>query len=267
MANNDGLNAGKHPAKSKTIHFNLAMLLLLVHPGTRVWIQDHLWVVMMGNMLLRFITKDRLSFDLPGPGPIARLLCSFLMLAFMGATCTHVKPDAELDALAAGDNTALVEGCGNQLVSGYTYCRKREGDVGDDSLYFVGPASNCLGTGSCVSFKLYFPDGSQPAYGGSIPRGQTRVGVPWKSILGKNTFQVGDRGFWPFVMWVKYIQPDGKEYQTVSQGEIRMLVVRKEYISLSNVMDDPNFVWSWSENGVPVKMTAGSRIYVGQKKP
>ena len=200
------------------------------------------------------------------------LLVAFLVIG--ASRCSHgVRLDLAMAAVDGGDYTALIEGCGNQLVPGYTYCRKMEGQPATDSLVFVAPAVGCLEkdpetgaeTGPCVTFMIYFPDGSKPAYGGAIPRGQTRVSVPWSTILSRNTFELGDRGFWPYTYSIRYIGQDGRERTAVSQGEIRMRVMKKDYIPLDNVQEDANFVWKWQDNGVPVRMTTGARTFVGKR--
>lgn len=200
------------------------------------------------------------------------ILAAFLVIG--ASRCSHgVRLDQAMASVEGEDYTALIEGCGNQLVPGYTYCRKTEGQQAAESLVFVAPPVKCLekdpetgaDTGPCVTFKVYFPDGSKPAYGGSIPRGQTRASVPWNTILGKNSFELGDRGFWPYTYAIRYIGQDARERTAVSQGEIRMRVMKKDYVPLDNVSEDANFVWKWQDNGVPVRMTTGARTFVGKR--
>lgn len=193
------------------------------------------------------------------------LFSSFL---FIGASrcAVGVKPDSVTAALVSGDYTALIEGCGNQLVPGYTYCRFSEGEIAQGFVTFVAPPVICLGKKEepCVTFKVYFPTG-EPTYGGEIPRGKTRANVEWETLLHKKTFEKGDRGFWPFTYRIRWVDPEGKEQLTMSQGEIRLRVYSKEYIPLQNVSEDENYVWKWVENGLPVHMTTGARTYVGLK--
>ncbi len=178
----------------------------------------------------------------------------------------RITPDVEASAIQSGDETALVEGCGQQLSSGLTLCRKQEGDVASDAIYFVGPPTKCVGDGPCVSFKIYFPD-STPAYGDSISQGQTRSKpIPWSMITGKQTFAMGDRGLWPFSYEVKLIDKKGQEQKSYSDGEIVLRVYKKGYIPLANIEGDPNFVWDWIENGVHVKMTTGLRVWLSPRQ-
>jgi len=194
----------------------------------------------------------------------------FLFLAFVLLLCgasncsSGVKKDTGMSALVAGDYTAPIEGCGNQLVPGYTYCRVTEGDASDQLLYLVGPPSECEGDGPCVFYKVFFPTG-EPTLGGAFPRGETRVGILWSDLIKRSTFEKGDRGFWPFVLTIHWIDTDGRARETKSQGEIRLRVMSKTYTPLHNVMDDSNFVWAWVENKTRIRMTTGARTWVGLK--
>jgi hypothetical protein len=186
----------------------------------------------------------------------------------MGATnCAQnrVMSDAQASAIESGDETGLIEGCGQQVTSGLTFCRKQEGDAGTDAVYFIAPPAKCLGDGPCVSFKIYFPDDT-PTYGDTIAQGATRSKpITWATLLHKPTFDLSDRGLWPFSYDVKWIDQNGKEQHSYSDGEIVLRVYKKGYLPLAQVQGDPNFVWSWLENGIPVKMTTGMRVWVGKK--
>lgn len=200
------------------------------------------------------------------------LLCFFL-LSLMGVDCSHiaVQPDAEASALSGLDETGLIDGCGTQLQDGFMVCRMMEGPVDQKSIFFVGPPAQCAETDaqgnpvdSCVHFSIYFPNGN-PSLDGKIPRGQTRVPVLWKDLVKKDTFAKGDRGFWSYDYTIKWIDPDGKEQSTFVQGELILRVYTQDYKPLHDSPADPNFVWQWTENGAPVAMTTGGRVYVGKK--
>lgn len=212
-------------------------------------------------------------------------------LLLMGATqCKEaVKPDVMASALEAGDYTALVEGCGNQLVSGYSYCRMRETqDVGNSVIYFVVPPVTCLPkdpeTGkpweSCATVEIFFPNG-EPTFSVSFPRqsnGQsaTRVAVKWKDLVKRNTFEKGDRGFWPYRTTMHWIDADGRDQRTITEGEIRLRVVSpsvctpdgncKSYLPSQDLPEDANYVWNWIEGRSVVKMTTSGRVFVGAVK-
>jgi len=196
------------------------------------------------------------------------LLLIMCLFAFLGAgrcSLVQVTPDTIMSAVEAEDYTVLIEGCGNQLVPGYTYCRVREGDSTGHNIALVGPPTVCKKPDACIFYKIYFPDGS-PSIGGGIPKGQTKVEIPWTDLTKKTQFEVGDRGFWPITMEVYWIDPDGNEMQSFAIGEIRLRVFRQEYLPLNNVASDPNFVWVWNQDGLTVKMTTGIRAYVAEKK-
>ena len=181
-----------------------------------------------------------------------------------------VQPDAVQDAILAGDATGLVEGCGNQPVVGFTYCRLVEGDAADQTISFIGPPAKCNDPDSCVFIKV-FNQAGQIAWGGSIPKDQTRVYVSWRKLLGCQDppatcqFQVGNRGFWTYDHEVHWIDPDGHDRKSISQGDIVLRVYHQGYTPLDKVEADPNFVWSWVDGNFIYHMTTGLRAYVGKK--
>jgi hypothetical protein len=171
----------------------------------------------------------------------------------------------ELDPMPAvphHDVTALIEGCGLPLTTGFIVCRKTQGEIASDSLVFVAPPVQCKGDDPCVTFKVFFLDGT-PAYGGSIAKGTTRREVPWQTILKRNTFELSDRGIWGISYTVRYLLDDGIERTTYSQGEIYLRVMKKGYFPLHAVDSDPHFIWSWDEKNRRVKATSGMRTFVG----
>lgn len=183
---------------------------------------------------------------------------------FLINSCTSgLALDKEIGAVEAEDLTALVQGCGNQLVSGYTYCRKMEGEATNESITFVAPISNCK-NGECTELKIFYPDGS-PSYGYVFKKGESKHVVKWTTLTKKNTFDVQDRGFWLFTYRIKFIDTDGRERETVTEGEIRLRVYRQAYIPLHEVPEDRNYVWKFNFDGVNVRMTTGGRTYVSRK--
>jgi hypothetical protein len=194
------------------------------------------------------------------------LLLVLGLVCLGNVSCSNhgIKSDKEISALTAGDATALVEGCGNQIISGYTYCRVREGEVANASLTFIAPPVECVtqDPNSCVHLEIYFPNGNSN-YAADIPKGQTRISIPWKTLVKRDTFEKSDRGFWPFRYTIKWMDKDDREQSTVMEGEIRMRVVSKAYISLHEMPKDPNFVWTWIEKNKLVEVTTGGRVFVG----
>ena len=193
------------------------------------------------------------------------ILMIFYSCAYSGLFKKTPILDTQMSAIEGGDYTALVEGCGNQLVPGYTYCRKYEGTSSDEEIFFVGPITNCKRE-FCVEFKIYQPDGSAPI-GDSIPKKENRKSVKWSRILRRDTFENGDTGFWPFNYKVYWIDKNGRENFSISQGEIRLRVLKKEYIPLNEVVNDFNFTWNiLTRNNETIKMTTGMRAYVSRRK-
>lgn len=194
-------------------------------------------------------------------------LLIFLPLVLGVASCrTRPGPVVELamSAIEGEDYTGLVEGCGNQLVPGYTYCRKMEGTPTEELMYFHAPKTECVQE-PCRTFKVFGPNGDI-VFGGEFKRGEVRVGVPWSKLTGRSSFEIGDRGFWGVIYEIKFIDSAGRERTTLTQGEVRMRVVRRGYIPLHNSENDKEFVWKWKSNGVDIKMTTGGRTFVGKQQ-
>lgn len=212
--------------------------------------------------------------------PVISLLAAFALLGASSCQKGIVKPDALASAISANDYTAIVEGCGNQPIPGYTYCRVHEGEATSGVVTFMAPATVCLDkdpvTGSpwtsCASVTLYDPNGNNPIEW-KIPRGQTSMLKTWKEITGQDTFQKGDRGYWVFTVNWHWIDPTGRDQQTQVEGEIRMRVIATQvcpagsaclsYLPLNDAPDDPNFAWTWTQDNVILKVTTGGRTYVG----
>lgn len=177
------------------------------------------------------------------------------------STSGSVAPDPVTEStITDGDATGLAEGCGQQPSPLGMFCRLVEGEVAPKSIFFIGPPAEC-DRDACVYIKVWNGQG-QIVYGGSIPKGKTRVEVPWKTLLGRDTVQINDRGLWTFNTTVYSKDLDGREKMAVSQGDIILRVFRSGYVPLNAVEDDPAFVWSWTESGYLYKMTAGLRAFV-----
>jgi hypothetical protein len=192
-----------------------------------------------------------------------------ILILLQGVSCTSPRRVTEAaqdpyPAIQGGDVTALIEGCGEQLSLGFLVCRKKEGETAGDTLTFVAPPVKCKGSGPCVTFKIFFVDGT-PTYGGVIAQGKTRQDVSWKSILKRDTFQMGDRGFWGYSYTIRYVLEDGIERVTYSQGEIYLRVLKKGYHPLNSIQEDPHFVWKWKERGRELKSTNGMRTWIEKK--
>ena len=166
-------------------------------------------------------------------------------------------------AVEAGDFTALIEGCGNQLVPGYTYCRKQEGTAtADQKITLVAPATEKKKV--AATYKIFFPDGS-PSLGGSFNPNSTRVDISWKDLTRRATFEVNDRGFWGVLIEVNYVDNEGNSQRILVEGEIRMRVLKANYVPLNDVQDDPSYSWKWKHNSLNVAMTTAGRTYVSKR--
>ena len=193
----------------------------------------------------------------------------FLFLAFTllgSGSCQSIRLDPEraMAAMDGGDSSVIIEGCGSQPVSGYTYCRVTEGDNTNQKILLHLPSSKCLNE-PCVTYKVFFPS-SEPSIGGSLENGKTVVEIKWSDLTKKSEFTTFDRGFWPVLIEVKWIDKDGFERTSFAEGEIRLRVLKKQYTSLHTIKDDNNFVWVWSNGGREFKYTTGLRSYTGAFK-
>ncbi len=189
------------------------------------------------------------------------LLLALDVHAFGGRKPIPVDP--VVDAVVAGDATGLVEGCGAQPIVGFTYCRVVEGDAAEQKLAFIGPPAKCAREDACVFVKV-FTAGGQVAWGGMIKKGETRVEVPWKAVLGGERFEALHKGWWAWNVDVLWTDADGNERRSRAQGDLILRVFPKGYTPLDRVKDDPAFAWIWTDSGREYKMTTGLRAYTGK---
>lgn len=255
----------KHAGKSKTIWVNALTALALINPKAVTWAAENprlsLLSLISANILLRFLTKDKIQLRL-STAALASVMLLVPHVAFSFGS-GRVSPDQVIAPILANDETGIVEGCGNQPVVGFTYCRQVEGDAANHSITFIGPPAKCDHADACVFIKVFNNQGIL-VWGGQIPKGETRIAVPWATLLGTGAFQIGHRGFWTFNMDVLWLDPDGKERQATTQGELVLRVYKAGYLPLNNVSADPNFVWAWVDNGLTYRMTSSLRAYVGR---
>lgn len=187
---------------------------------------------------------------------------SLQILSACAAVHDRVPLDPVTESTALdGDATGIVEGCGHQPQVGFTYCRVKEGDATDGQIYFLGPPSECDQKDSCSYIKVWDNTGVL-IWGGSIPKGRTRIGVSWMKLLSSPIFQLSHRGFFTWNTEVYWKDPDGRERVSKAQGDIVVRVFKSSYLPLDQVGADPSFVWSWSEGHCTYKMTAGLRAYL-----
>lgn len=194
---------------------------------------------------------------------------SVAFLAFLNLSCStgRVALDPVTSSTASdGDGTGIVEGCGNQPIVGFSYCRMSEGDNTSQKISFIGPPAKCNQKDACVFIKIW-NNQNQLVAGPSIPKGKTRVDLSWQDLVQSPTFQVGMRGIWTWNTVVYYLGPDGKERRSVAQGDIVLRVYKKGYVDLHTIDDDPAYVWEWTEGSNSYKMTSGLRAVVKKAAP
>lgn len=205
-------------------------------------------------MIFEMLTEHKMLY--------AILWVMFLSLCNSACVSHRVSLDpVTQSSINDGDATGIVEGCGNQPIVGFNYCRVSEGDASDQSITFIGPPAVCNQKDSCVFVKIWNNQG-QLAAGVSIPKGSTRVQIPWKTLLAAPTFEVNSRGLWSWNTQVFYLGPDGKERSSTSQGDIVLRVYKKGYVDLHASETDPAYVWSWVMGEFQYKMTASLRAFI-----
>ena len=265
----------RRAVRSKTIQWSGLLILLSLWPAGSRWVAEHasetLALIGVVNILLRYFTRYQLEVPaLPGRRAKALLfaLGASISLLWVGTACAMAKGRVRADLIAqqpilAGDATGLIDcGAGQPLV-GFCYLRVIEGDSAGRSVWFIGPPAECSREDSCVFIKVWNNQGAL-VWGGSIPKGRTRVEVPWKTLLGADRFEVGHRGFWTFNHEVIWKNAEGREQVSVSQGDLLVRVYRQGYQPLDKVDADPNFVWTWIDGPWRYRVTSALRAFVGR---
>lgn len=143
----------KKPWQSKTLWFNaLVALLALVIPGmAELTVQYPVVVVVLQalvNVLLRFITKDKVSVESPG----LKCFIGFLTIFLVGAaSCNPLVEDSSAAALESGQATMVLGGCRRPMGMGYEVCQVTRGTkLPHVQFGFMNPAewalSDCRGS-------------------------------------------------------------------------------------------------------------------------
>jgi hypothetical protein len=175
-----------------------------------------------------------------------------------------VDVDQVVSPLIAGDATAIVEGCGQQPIVGYTFCRVQEGDAANQSLSLIAPPAQCDDDPNACAFIKVADRSGQIVWGAQFKKGITRVTVPWSTLVGSAQFTALQEGFWQYQLEVHWLDPDHHARISKAQGSIALEVYKKGYVPLDRVSGDPNFVWEWQDGAFEYKMTSGLRAYVGK---
>lgn len=190
------------------------------------------------------------------------LMLLFICVLFLDVACkSKVIIDPSTTAMAANDVTLVTEGCGNQPVVGYTYCRTREGAAtADKKVTFLIPQTDCISQTSCASLKIFYPDG-EPAAGYDVPKKQTRFAIAFDKILKRSSFTKDDRGFWPVVLTWRTYDQNKKERSISVEGEIRMRVLSSSYVPLQN-SSEAQWVWVDSVSRKTISYSTSGRALV-----
>lgn len=86
-------------------------------------------------------------------------------------------------AVSSNDATAIVQGCGNPPAVGIAYCRIVEGRPTDEKIFFYAPPTQC-NREHCAFIKVFDNQGNV-VFGAPFEKGQTKLGVSWKVLLGQ----------------------------------------------------------------------------------
>lgn len=195
------------------------------------------------------------------------LLLSLFSFSFNAHAFGRHRGQVALDpvtpsSILSGDATALAEGCGQQPSPLGMFCRLVEGEVAPKSIFLIAPPALC-DREVCAFVKVWNNQGVL-VFGDSIPKGKTRIEVPWKTLLGRETVAKDDHGTWAFNTTVYFKGTDGLERVSVAQGDIVLRVFQAGYVPLAEVQNDPAFVWTWADNGFLYRVTSGLRAFVGK---
>lgn len=191
----------------------------------------------------------------------------FAMAVFASCASQGLHPDEAVaalgvrDAQQAGDATIIIEGDSPPPV-GFHFLRFQEHDVVTGSVYLQVPPAECRPEGaSCVHWTIRKPDGG--SIGDDVPRGQTRVTIRVSQLFGSSTAELGHRGPFFILMTVKWVDEQGHDRESASEGIIEVRVLRQGYQSLNGTPHDRAFAWEWASGGRNYRMTTALRAYAG----
>ena len=187
-----------------------------------------------------------------------RLFLTLILLCIV--SCSSVVIDRSMGAIDANDTTAIIQGCGNQAIVGYTYCRKSVGDSTQDFLIMIVPQTKC-NKPPCAEYKIFSPD-LQPIIGDFFSSTSSTAKVYWNQITGKTTFDQNDLGIFPFEYKIRYLNDQNQEGAFYMQGEIRLRVLASGYQSLEDTVNDSNFTFFNTYNGYQLKATTSGRATI-----
>ena len=171
-----------------------------------------------------------------------------LVLLALSVSCSTVVIDESAHAAESNDTSVIIEGCGNQPISGFTYCRRSVGQINDTDVVYVHiPESNCERE-SCVEILVFSPTGGQgsPTF---VRKGARLHPIHWADLTGRQEFTQGDSGFWTIAMVVYWIDNEGLERRTAMIGEIRLRVLSADYVSLSQSRGEGPYAFRWRVQG------------------
>lgn len=168
-------------------------------------------------------------------------------------------------AILDGDATAIIEGCGNEPIVGFTYCRKEAGSSTNEVITFIGPPAIC-DRDACVFIKIWDNLGNL-VWGSQFEKGKTRLPIGWEKLLsGSKTFETNFRGLFSWELEVFWKDANNRENKSVATGDLILRIFNRGYIPLSAVDGDSSFAWLWRDGGFDFKVTTGLRAYVGKSK-
>lgn len=194
------------------------------------------------------------------------VVCLLLGLWAQGCSSSPTSPtweDPSPFAFEAGDMTAPLEvtgpGCSSTAAVGYGYCRKRAGEAAQDVIVLHAPIVECT-LEPCRVVRIFYPTG-EPALERVFAPGKSRLEVAWRELLGSETFEVDQVGYWPVILSWRYRGPDNLEHKARADGEIRLRVYRGTYVPLVGP-SSPEVSWRWESDGRHLELTTAGRAYI-----
>lgn len=168
-----------------------------------------------------------------------KLFCLFLPIVFIGATCTNVKPDSSIQsAIQAGDESAILKGCGLGHQNGLIHCRVADGSDMTQTVTVTVPLVDCK-FDSCATITGFQKNGNSVALG-SIPKGQTELEFPLSKLVGGKTADKKHGGPYRVLIELEYINKKAGWKQAQS-GVVYVSILEKGYHVLN--CDSSNAVW------------------------
>jgi hypothetical protein len=211
----------KSPFKSKTVWTNLLMAVLAFFPGINDFVVENPQTVIIlftvVNLILRAVTKDKIQ-----------LLSIMLLFTLSAMGCACLQVDTAMAAVAGGEPTVFLEGCGSQIQNGLLGVQIMEGASPDCELHFFAPPAKC-DRESCAGFQFGSVNGT-PGFGMGVPKGETQVSFKLSDVVGHDRpLTQADEAVYTMHAGVYFKNQDGLEELMRTKGHLHLIVLKEGY--------------------------------------